>query len=87
MVWAEEALKQVGPERLQILLELCEFAGYLPKTAKEALTRVMDLGLAIEERETQPTTNECLVILHQLDALLQEEEPAGILRGRAWAGR
>jgi hypothetical protein len=85
MVWAEEALKQVGPERLQILLDLCEFAGYLPKTAKEALTRVMNLGLAVEERATPPTTNECLVILHQLDALLQEEEPAGILRGRAWA--
>ena len=87
MVWAEEALKQVGPERLQILLDLCEFAGYLPKTAKEALTRVMDLGLAVEERATPPTTNECLVILHQLDALLQEEEPPGILRGRAWAGK
>ena len=87
MVWAEEALNQVGPERLQILLELCEFAGYLPKTAKEALTRVMDLGLAVEERATPPTTNECLVILHQLDALLQEEEPPGILRGHAWAGK
>jgi hypothetical protein len=87
MVWAEEALKQVGPERLRILLDLCEFAGYLPKTAKEALTRVMDLGLAVEERATPPTTNECLVILHQLDALLQEEEPPGILRGRAWAGK
>lgn len=87
MVWAEEALNQVGPERLQILLDLCEFAGYLPKTAKEALTRVMDLGLAVEERATPPTTNECLVILHQLDALLQEEEPPGILRGRAWAGK
>jgi hypothetical protein len=87
MVWAEEALNQVGPERLQILLDLCEFAGYLPKTAKEALTRVMDLGLAVEECATPPTTNECLVILHQLDALLQEEEPPGILRGRAWAGK
>lgn len=87
MVWAEEALAQVGPERLQILLDLCESAGYLPKTAKEALTRVMNLGLAVEERATPPTTNECLVILHQLDALLQEEEPTGILRGRAWAGK
>jgi len=87
MVWAEEALKRVGPERLQILLDLCEFAGYLPTTAKEALTRVMNLNLAVKERATPPTTNECLVILHQLDALLQEEEPAAILRSGARAGK
>jgi hypothetical protein len=87
MVWAEEALKHVGPERLQILLDLCEFAGYLPKTAKEALTRVMNLGLAIEERKRPPSTNECLVILYQLHALMQDEETSGLTRGRARASR
>ncbi|MDI6857672.1 MAG: hypothetical protein QME71_05085 [Dehalococcoidia bacterium] len=80
-VWAEEALKQVGPERLEILLDLCEFAGYLPKSAKEALMRVMNLGIAIDERTEPPSVNECLVILYQLHALMEGEKPEA-LRGR-----
>lgn len=85
-VWAEEALKQVGPERLQTLLDLCEFAGYLPNSAKEALMRVMNLGIAIDERTETPSVNECLVILYQLHALMQGEEPE-VLRGRLSAGK
>jgi hypothetical protein len=85
-VWAEEALKQVGPERLQTLLDLCEFAGYLPNSAKEALMRVMNLGIAIDERTQTPSVNECLVILYQLHALMQGEEPE-VLRGRLSAGK
>jgi hypothetical protein len=85
-VWAEEALKQVGPERLETLLDLCEFAGYMPSSAKEALMRVMNLGIAIDERTETPSVNECLVILYQLHALMQEEEPE-VLRGRLSAGK
>jgi hypothetical protein len=44
-VWAEEAIKQIGPERLRILLDLCEFTGYLSSSAKEALLKVTSLGL------------------------------------------
>ena len=76
-VWAEEAVKQIGPERLRILLDLCEFTGYLSGAAKEALLRVTSLGLPAEERTTPPSANECLVVLHQLDALMRGEEPAG----------
>lgn len=85
-VWAEEALKEVGPERLQTLLDLCEFAGYLPNSAKEALMRVMNLGIAIDERTETPSVNECLVILYQLHALMQGEEPE-VVRGRTSAGK
>jgi hypothetical protein len=76
-VWAEEAVKQIGSERLRILLDLCEFTGYLSSSAKEALLKVTSLGLATEERTTAPSVNECLVVLCQLDALMRGEEPAG----------
>lgn len=84
-VWAEEALKQVGPERLEILLDLCEFAGYLPKSAKEALMRVMNLGIAIDERTEPPSVNECLVILYQLHALMEGEKPEALRERRSGA--
>jgi hypothetical protein len=84
-VWAEEALQQIGPERLQVLLDLCEFAGYLPNSAREALSKVMNLGLMIEERATPPSLNECLVVLYQLDALMRNEEPLTVLRSQAAA--
>jgi hypothetical protein len=76
-VWAEEAVKQIGSERLRILLDLCEFTGYLSGPAKEALLKVTSLGLQAEERTTPPSANECLVVLCQLDALMRGEEPAG----------
>jgi len=76
-VWAEEAVKQIGSERLRILLDLCEFTGYLSSPAKEALLKVTSLGLQAEERTTPPSANECLVVLCQLDALMRGEEPAG----------
>jgi hypothetical protein len=75
-VWAEEAARQIGSERLRILLDLCEFTGYLSAPAKEALLKVTSLAQE-EERTTPPSANECLVVLCQLDALMRGEEPAG----------
>lgn len=75
-VWAEEAMKQVGSERLRILLDLCEFTGYLSSPAKEALLKITSLGERVE-RKTAPSANECLVVLCQLDALMRGDEPAG----------
>ena len=77
-VWAEEAVRQIGSDRLRILLDLCEFTGYLSGSAKEALLKVTSLGLAAEDRTTPPSANECLVVLCQLDALMRGEEPAGL---------
>jgi hypothetical protein len=71
---------------LETLLDLCEFAGYLPSSAKEALMRVMSLGIVIDERTDTPSVHECLVILYQLHALMQGEEPE-VLRGRLSAGK
>jgi len=75
-VWAEEAVGQIGSERLRVLLDLCEFTGYLSGPAKEALLKVTSLSQA-EERTTPPSANECLVVLCQLDALMRGEEPSG----------
>ena len=76
-VWAEEAIKQIGSKRLRILLDLCEFSGYINGPVKEALLKVTSLGLQAKERTTPPSSNECLVVLCQLDALMRGEEPAG----------
>jgi hypothetical protein len=82
-VWAEEAMKQVGSKRLRILLDLCEFTGYLSGPAKEALLKITSLGER-EERKAAPSANECLVVLCQLDALMRGDEPAGqSIRGLA----
>lgn len=77
-VWAEEAVKQIGVKRLRVLLDLCEFTGDLSPEAKEALLKVSSLAHASTERKTPPSTNECLVVLCQLDALLRGEQPAGL---------
>jgi hypothetical protein len=77
-VWAEEATKQIGPKRLRVLLDLCEFTGYVSADAKEALLKVTSLTRSTEERKPAPTSNDCLVVLCQLDALLRGEQPAGL---------
>jgi hypothetical protein len=77
-VWAEEAVKQIGIKRLRILLDLCEYTGDLSPDAKEALLKVTGLVHASLERKTPPSTNECLVVLCQLDALLKGDQPAGL---------
>jgi hypothetical protein len=76
-VWAEEAVKQIGSKRLRILLDLCEFTGYVSGPVKEALLKVTSLGLQAKERTAAPSANECLVVLRQLDALLRGEETEG----------
>jgi hypothetical protein len=69
--WAEEAFRRVGPQRLAILLDLCETAGYLTADARQALSRVGDLDLP--QPEQPPSPMEVTVLLRQLDALLQGE--------------
>ncbi len=77
-VWVEEAVKQLGIKRLRILLDLCEFSGALSSESKEGLLKVTGLVHASLERKTPPSTNDCLVVLCQLDALLKGEQTAGL---------
>jgi hypothetical protein len=81
--WAEEAMRRVGSLRLEILLDLCEAAGHLSPESRAALSRVTELD--VPAPESPPSTNETVVILRQLDALLHEEQddaaPSRLRRG------
>lgn len=76
--WAEDAVRRIGSLRLEILLDLCEAAGHLSTEARIALARVTELDLP--EPESAPSTNETVVILRQLDALVNDEEDYGHVR-------
>jgi hypothetical protein len=69
--WAEEALLRLGPQRLAILLDLCEVSGYLPSEARHALDRVSELDVPAPEKPA--TAMETTLLLRQLDALIQGE--------------
>jgi len=73
--WSEEAMRRLGALRLEILLDLCEAAGHLTPEARIALTRVTELD--VTEPEQAPSTNETVVILRQLDALVNDDEDCG----------
>jgi hypothetical protein len=68
--WAEDAMRRLGSLRLEILLDLCETAGHITREARTALARVSELD--IDEPARAPATNETLVILRQLDALVND---------------
>lgn len=69
--WAEESLQRLGPQRLAILLDLCEVSGYLPAEARHALDRVTELDVTAPEKPA--TAMEITLLLRQLDALIQGE--------------
>jgi outer membrane biosynthesis protein TonB len=73
--WAEEAMRRLGSLRLEILLDLCEAAGHLTPEARAALARVTELDIA--EPAQTPSTNETVVILRQLDALVNDDQDYG----------
>ncbi|MBI5284805.1 MAG: hypothetical protein HY874_06890 [Chloroflexi bacterium] len=73
--WADEAMRRLGSLRLEILLDLCEAAGHLTPETRVALARVTELD--IPEPEHTPSTNETVVILRQLDALVNDDEDYG----------
>jgi hypothetical protein len=70
--WAEDAMRRLGPLRLEILLDLCQASGHLTDEARAALSRVIELD--VEEPERAPSSNETVVLLRQLEALLHEDE-------------
>jgi hypothetical protein len=78
--WAEEAMRRVGPLRLEILLDLCEAAGHMTSQARAALGRITELDLP--EPTDAPSTNETVVLLRQLDALVNDEDDRASLQAR-----
>jgi hypothetical protein len=73
--WAEDAMRRLGSLRLEILLDLCEAAGHLTPDARTALSRVTEME--ISEPEQPPSTNDAVVILRQLEALVNDDEEYG----------
>ncbi len=71
-LWAEEAVKRIGPKRLEMMLELCEIGGRIDGETKAALLKVIDSGAADPARA--PTSNESLLTLRELEALLHDEQ-------------
>lgn len=77
--WAEEAMGRLGALRFEILLDLCEAASHISPEARSALSRVKELDIAAPAQA--PSTNETVVILRQLDALLNDDYgEQGVLR-------
>lgn len=76
--WAEEAMRRLGSLRLEILLDMCEAAGHLAPDARQALSRVTEMD--IPEPLHAPSTNETVVMLRQLDALVNDEDDHGSSR-------
>ena len=61
----------LGALRFEILLDLCEAAGHVTAEARAALSRMKELD--VPTPAGAPSTNDTVVILRQLDALLNDE--------------
>jgi hypothetical protein len=73
--WAEDAMRRIGSLRLEILLDLCEAAGHISPEAREAMSRVAELD--IPEPQQPASTNETVMVLRQLDALVNDGDEEG----------
>ncbi len=73
MLWTDDAVRRLGPARLELMLDLCEIAGYIGERTRSALLRAVRND-APEPGKT-PTANECLLALRELQALLHDEQP------------
>ena len=54
---------------------MCEASGHLTKDARAALSRVTEMELP--EPEQAPSTNDTVVILRQLEALVNDDQDYG----------
>ena len=71
--WSEDALTSLGPKRFQTVLELACFADLVSPDVKEVLSSMADLTPEQQANEKPMHINDCLVVLHQLEAILQGE--------------
>ena len=85
--WAEDALTSLGPRRFQIVLELACFAELLSPDVKSVLCDMSQLAPEKEANEQPMNINDCLVVLHQLEAILQGEKVRRLPRRRARRSR
>ena len=85
--WAEDALTSLGPRRFQIVLELACFAELLSPDVKTVLHDMSEFAPEQEGKERPMNINDCLVVLHQLEAILQGEKVRRLPRRRVRRSR
>jgi hypothetical protein len=81
--WAEEAVQALGRQRFQMVLDLATFAGIVTNELRDVLNQVARLAPAGEKHEQPTTINQCLVLLRQLEAILNGEDPGELSLRRA----
>lgn len=79
--WGEDAVRRLGPLRLEILLDLCEAAGHISPAARAALGRIPEIDAP--EPEQPPSPNETASLLRQLDALVNDDDSFSAARRSA----
>lgn len=82
MLWAEDAVATLGTERLRMVVELAAYAALLPPGARDVLIRVAELAPKKELHEEHASVIDCVVVLHQLEAILHGEQGMHLPRRR-----
>lgn len=72
--WSEDALKSLGPRRFQTVLELACFAELFTSDVKDILSKMAEISPEEPADEKPMHINDCLVVLHQLEAILQGDK-------------
>jgi hypothetical protein len=81
--WAEEAVQSLGRQRFQMVLDLATFAGIINGELRDVLNQVARFAPAGDKHEQPATINQCLVLLRQLEAILNGEDPGELTLRRA----
>ena len=76
-------MKALGQQRFQIVLELARFAELVSPEVRGVLSRVAELAPPEEAEHPPMNVNDCLVVLHQLEAILQGETVTKLRKRRS----
>jgi hypothetical protein len=82
MLWAEDAVATLGTERLRMVVELAAYASLLPPGARDVLVRVAELAPKKDVNEEPASVIDCVVVLHQLEAILHGDQGMPLPRRR-----
>jgi hypothetical protein len=80
--WADDAITTLGPRRFRLMLELAYFAELLSPEVRDVLRELADLSPSTDDVAGPMNTNECLLQLHQLEAVISGERVTRLPRRR-----
>jgi hypothetical protein len=87
MLWAEDAAATLGADRLRMVLELASFAELVPPDARDVLVRAAQLATRKDPPQEPASVIDCVVVLHQLEAVLHGEMRTRLPRREERLGR